>query len=67
MLTVSVQSPCLRSLLKYLWLEFLKFLVRIFLGFTLISARVGVIRNWAKWSEISIVKLPDIAFSLMLL
>ena len=60
MLTVSVQSPCLRSLLKYLWLEFL-------MGFTLISARVGVIRNWAKWSEISIVKLPDIAFSLMLL
>ena len=29
--------------------------------------KTWVIRNWAKWSEVSVAKLPDIALSLMLM
>ena len=35
----------------------MRFLVRIFLGFILILARVRKIRNWAKWSNISYQQL----------
>ena len=66
-LRVSVQSTCLRLFLNFSWQKLLKFLIRVFLRLILILARVKVIRNFAEWSEISVVTLQDTLFSLMLL